>query len=113
MNTVYSRQFQCLNCPNVVESRYPPPVAPSCPVCGERTVPVEDASARDSNVVCPACGATAETYATRECGECDEGTWLAFTSETNSRQDPDSAFKTESGPPAGRPTRTAQTRWPN
>ena len=112
MNTVYSRQFECLNCAHVVEAMYPPPVEPSCPSCGERTVSVEDAPVRRANVVCPSCGATAETYSARHCGEC-EGSWLAFTSETNSRQDPDSAFKPESGPPAGRPTRTAQTSWPN
>ncbi len=111
MNTAYARQFQCLNCPNVVEAKYPPPIEPSCPICGERTVAVENETARDSNVVCPICGATAETYSSRHCDKC-EAMWFAFTSETNSRQDPHSAFKTESGPPADRPTRTAQTSWP-
>ena len=112
MNTVYTRRFECPNCPNVVEVRYPPPTEPSCPSCGERTVAVEDGSARASNVVCPVCGATAETYSSRHCGEC-EAMWFTFTSETNSRQDPDSAFRTESGPPAGRPINTAQKSWPN
>ena len=111
MNTAYSRHFECPNCTTGVEVRYPPPTEPSCPACGERTVSKDDAPARRSNVSCPSCGATAETYSARQCGEC-EGTWLAFTSETNSRQDPDSAFRTESGPPADRPTRTAQTSWP-
>jgi transcription elongation factor Elf1 len=111
MTTAYSRQFECPNCTTGIEVKYPPPIEPSCPACGERMVSKDNAPARRSNVSCPGCGATAETYSARQCGEC-EGMWLAFTSETNSRQDPDSAFNTESGPPAGRPRHTAQTSWP-
>ena len=50
MNTAYSRHFECPNCTTGVEVRYPPPIEPSCPACGERTVSKDDAPARRSIV---------------------------------------------------------------
>ncbi len=111
MTSDHSLSFRCPSCEVRIESKYPPPIEPSCPYCGERMESAEKHSANRPKVYCPHCGSTASSYTGRQCAQCG-GAWFAFTSETTARQDPDSAFRVESGPLAGRPQRSAQTSWP-
>ncbi len=112
MTVTFERFFTCPICEERVATKYPPPIEPNCPSCGERMLAEGSGSAMAANVYCPQCGEMSLSYVGRQCAKCG-GTWLAFTSRTTSLQDPDSAFNAESGPIAGRPRNSSQTSWPS